>query len=404
MQSLEYQVYQWQGINKHGEIVKGRNGALNPEQVILQLSRQHIDVQDIEEQSAWLTNLNKRPPKVKDIVLFCRQLATMINAGVPLIRSLEIITTGINNYYFQAILMCMHQDINSGLSFSEALAKHPKFFNPLFCNLVKSGEVSGTLGVVLTKLAIYLENIETLKGRVKKALFYPVVVLVITLLVATLLLTFIVPQFEELFASFGSKLPGPTQAVLTLSKTVQEYWYIVIGIFILLIAIYMLLKRKSENFCDYVDNFKLKMPIFGQLITKAILSRVMGTLGITLGAGIPLVKGIENVSEVANNRIFKKGLLRVRDELVSGEQFTYALSGNNIFPNMVVQMISVGEESGELEAMMFKVSEYYDEQVKNMVEGLSTMIEPIMLVVLGLMIGAFVLTMYLPIFQLGKAI
>ena len=404
MAGLDYQVYRWQGINKHGEIIKGRMGALYPEQVISQLSHQNIEVKEIDIQPNWITIANRKPPKIKDIVLFSRQLATMINAGVPLLRSLEIINTGIVNNYFQALIMALHDDINSGLTFTEALSKYPKQFNLLFCNLIKSGEISGTLGVVLSELADYLENIETLKGRVKKALFYPVVVLTITLGVAVLLLTFIVPQFEELFQSFGSELPGPTQAVLNLSKAIQDYWMIFIAVAIGVIVLYKTLKRKSERFCYQIDKFKLRMPIFGSLITKAILTRVMRTLGITLGAGIPLVTGLENVAQVAGNRVFTEGLLKVRNELISGEQLTYALSGNNIFPNMVVQMISVGEESGELEAMMYKISDYYDEQVKNMVDGLSTMIEPIMLVVLGVMIGTFVLTMYMPIFELGGAI
>lgn len=404
MADFSYQVYKWQGINKHGELIKGRMGVLYAEQVTAQLAHQNIELQELEEQPNWITQLGKKPAKTKDVVLFSRQLSTMINAGVPLLRALEIINTGINNFYFQAVIMAIHENVNSGLTFAEALEKFPKLFEALFCNLVKAGEMSGTLGVVLNQLADYLEDVETLKSRVKKALFYPVTVLIITVVVGILLLAFIVPQFAELFESFGKELPGPTQVVLNLSNTITEYWMICVGALILLIVGVITLKRKSVGFQYFLDKVKLKMWIFGPLFQKAIMSRVMRTLGITLGAGIPLVQGLESVAKVADNQIYADGILRVRDELVSGEQFGYALSGNPIFPNMVVQMVSVGEESGELEIMMNKVADYYDEQVKNLVDGLSTLIEPVMLVVLGVMIGGFVLTMYLPIFELGSAI
>lgn len=404
MADLDYQIYKWEGINKHGELIKGRMGALSPEQVTIQLKHQNIDVQDLDIQPQWITKLSQSTPKTKDIVLFSRQLATMINAGVPLTRSLEIINTGVINPYFQAIIMAIHLNVSSGETFSDSLARFPKLFDQLFCNLVKSGELSGNLGLILEQLAEYLENIEVLKGRIKKALFYPIVVFSISIAVAAMLLIFIVPQFKELFDNFGKGLPMPTQIVLTASEVMMDYWFIAIAIIVMLIVAYKIFKKRSYKFQFAVDKFKLSMPIFGPLFSKAIMARVMRTLGISLGSGIPLVQGIESVVQIAGNHVYVEGLLRVRDELVSGENLSYALSGNNAFPNMVVQMISVGEESGEMEAMMYKIADYYDEQVRVMVDGLSTLIEPLMLVFLGLIIGGFVVSMYLPIFELGNAI
>jgi type IV pilus assembly protein PilC len=404
MESFEYQIYKWQGVNKHGEVIKGRMGALSPEQVTAQLAHQNIDVQEIGMQSQWLTRINQTSPKTRDIVLFSRQLSTMINAGVPLTRALEIINTGITNLYFQAIIMNVHLNVSSGETFTASLAQFPKIFDTLFCNLVKSGELSGNLGIILEQLAEYLESVEVLKGRVKKALFYPIVVLTIAIAISVLLLIFIVPQFEDLFNNFGKELPAPTRVVLAASAALAEYWLIAIGIIVVLIIAYMYFKKHSYKFQYFMDKVKLSMPIFGSLFSKAILARVMRTLGITLGSGIPLVQGIESMAKITGNHVYTESLLKVKDELISGEHLSYALSGDKAFPNMVVQMIAVGEESGEMEAMMYKISEYYDEQVKVMVDGLSTLIEPIMLVVLGVVIGGFVISMYLPIFELGNAV
>lgn len=401
--AVDYKTYLWKGVNRRGVEVKGQLYAEAQETVEAQLQHQGIEITEIKVKPSWM-EMGGGKVKTEDIVLFTRQMSTMVVSGIPLVQALEIVAGGLESRSMQAIVMTIRNDVASGMTFAEALKKHPKHFNSLFFNLVRAGEQSGVLDTVLMQLATYTENVQVMRGRVKKALFYPVVMLVVTLAISVLLLGFVVPQFQDLFGSFGADLPFATQVVINLSNFVQHYWWLVSTIAIALGITHVMTKRRSEPYALFLDKLSLKIYLFGELNKKAIIARCMRTLSITLAAGTPLVEALDAVADVASNRVYAAGIQQVKEDVTAGQPIYLSMSTTRLFPNMVIQMVSIGEKAGELESMLTKIADFYEEQVKTLVDGLSTLIEPIMIVVLGSIIGGFVVSMYLPIFQLGTVI
>lgn len=397
----EYTLYAWTGINKMGVEVKGMVPAENETNATAHLVAQGIEVRSLKAKPRWLVRGQLKDPKLADIVIVMRQLTTMISAGIPLVSSIEIIANGVEKISVRLMLMDIYRSVSGGTTFAEALAKYPKQFNKLACSLISAGEQSGTLDIILDQVATYMERIQILRMRIKKAMFYPVIMLVVTLSVAVLLLGFIVPQFEGLFKSFGAQLPFPTRVVMSISKFLGSKWWLLIGLFIAGIFGYSYGKRTSRAFRYFLDRLALNMPVFGALIRGSILARISRTLAITLAAGIPLVDALKNSSEIANNRLFRDAILKIREDVISGKPLVLSMSLHSMFPPMMLQMIGVGEKSGAMEKMLRKLAEFYDEQVSTMVDGLSTLLEPVLLIILGLVIGGFVVAMYLPIFRLG---
>lgn len=398
---LVYKTFTWKGTDKRGDKIKGKVISENRNTAETQLRSQHIDISELKEVSSFLAGGAKKKVKPGDVVLFMRQVSTMVSAGIPLVQALENVAIGIEHLQFRAIILSVHRDVSSGNSLADSLQKHPKLFDSLICNLIKTGEVSGTLDVILKQIADYLERMQILKGRVKKALFYPVTVFVVAITIAAMLLIFIVPQFSVLFKSFDAPLPLPTQIVISMSDTLQEYWYLFLGGFAAIIVSFLQAKKRSEPFRRKLDQFSIKVALFGSLMQKAVIARIARTLSIMLAAGIPLVDALYSVSLVTGNRIFSEAILKVREDVSAGMKMHTALGATKLFPPMLLQMVSVGEKSGSLEEMLKKAADYFDEQVNTAVDGLSTLIEPLMLILLGLIIGGFVISMYLPIFKLG---
>ncbi len=400
----KYNIYEWTGTNKIGLEATGMIPAESDTVAMAQLIAQGVEIRTLKMKPRWMVRGKLKPPKSVEMVVVMQQLSTMISAGIPLVGALEIIANGAEKVSIKLMVMNIYRDVSGGVKFAVALTKYPKQFNKLVTGLVAAGEESGTLDVILNQIANYLERMEVLRSRVKKAMYYPVIMLVVTSAVATLLLGFIVPQFEALFHSFGAKLPLPTRIVVEMGRALTHYWYLIIGFWVGVIYAFIQAKKKSEKFRYLLDRFALNVPIFGELIRKSILARVSRTLSITLGAGISLVEGLKSVAEVANNRIYRDALLRVREDVISGKQFFLSLGATNLFPQMMLQMVGIGEKAGALEKMLGKLADFMDEAVSSMVDGLSTLLEPVMLVVLGLLIGGFVVAMYLPIFRIGTVL
>jgi type IV pilus assembly protein PilC len=397
------QAFRWEGINKRGIRVKGELLGLNPSIIQTELKHQGIEPIKIKEKIKPLFSFKKRI-KTQDIVLFAGHLSTLITAGIPLAQALEIILKGQNKTTMQALIQKVKNNVISGKTFHESLANHRKYFSELFTNLIKTGEMSGTLEVMLKRLADYMEKTELLKQRIRKAIVYPIIVLSLSLLVACLLLIFIIPQFDILFKSFGADLPFFTRLVINFSHFLHYYSYRVGECFGLGIALFSYSKKRYKKFQNLLDFNLLRIPIFGKLIQKAIISRVMRTLSTTLSAGTPLMEALGAVATIANNHVYYQSLIQIRDDIATGQQLHTAMFLSQTFPNMVVQMVAVGEESGTLDTMFDKVATFYEEDVNNLVDGLRALMEPILIVILGAIIGSFVLAMYLPIFRLGSIV
>jgi len=399
--TLGYQIYGYTGVNKQGKIIKGMIPAENEQVAEHLVSALGLEINKLKAKPKGYSKKMLRKVPSADVVLFVRQLSTMVAAGIPLVQSLEIISNGLERLGMRALVMAINKDVSGGLTFTDALRRHPKIFTPIVCNLVYAGENSGTLDTILDHIATYLERIEVLKGRIKKALFYPVIMLVVTLGVGVLLLGFIVPQFEVLFRSFGADLPGPTRVIMNLSDFLINRWWLVIGVIAAIVSTFMLLKKKSPKFRFLFDKFQVNVILFGPLIRKSILSRISRTLAITLAAGIPLVEALKSVAAVCDNLVYSNAVLKVREEVIGGKPMYTSMMDTGVFPSMMLQMVGVGEKAGELESMLARLADFFEEQVNTMVDALSTLLEPVLLVLLGLVIGGFVVSMYLPIFRLG---
>jgi type IV pilus assembly protein PilC len=402
--AIKQSVFTWTGTDKKGARVKGESRASNPSMVKADLRRQGIKPVKVSKKSALFSSTKKKKILPKDIAIFTRQLATMMSAGVPLVQSFEIIGRGHENPSMQELILTIKSDVESGSTLADSLAKHPLHFDELVCNLVSAGEQAGILEGLLDKIATYKEKTEAIKAKIKKALFYPVAVIVVAFIVTAILLIFVVPQFQELFQGFGADLPAFTQMVVGLSEWMQSSWWaLVLGIGG---AIYGFgqAKKRSPKFAHGLDRVLLKSPIVGEIVTKAIIARYARTLSTMFAAGVPLVEAMESVAGAAGNQVYTNAIMKMRDNVATGQQLQLAMTQTQLFPNMVVQMVAIGEESGSLDAMLGKVADFYEQEVDDAVDGLSSLLEPLIMGVLGILVGGLIIAMYLPIFKMGSVV
>jgi type IV pilus assembly protein PilC len=394
--------FKWEGRDKKGKRLKGRSLAVDETALRADLRRQGIAPSKIKKQSASL-QIGGRVNAL-DIAIFSRQLATMLAAGIPLVQGFEIVGTGHEKTAMQKLILDIKSDVEAGTSLHESLAKHPLYFDDLYINLVEAGEQAGALEGLLDKVATYKEKTEALKKKVKKALFYPAAVLAVAVIVTIILLVFVIPQFEALFKGFGADLPAFTQMVINLSRFVQAQ-----GIFIAIVVgalgyTFFYFKKRSKRMREFLDRATLKMPVIGPIMNKAAIARFARTLSTMFAAGVPLVEALESVAGATGNIVFENGVLKMRDEVATGQRLQRAMESTELFPNMVVQMIAVGEESGSLDTMAGKVATFYEAEVDNAVDAMSSLLEPLIMVILGVLVGSLVIAMYLPIFKLGSVV
>jgi type IV pilus assembly protein PilC len=394
--------FHWEGMDKRGNRVKGKSLAPDEAALRADLRRQGIAPSRVKKQSQAFKAGGK--PNPQDIAVFSRQLATMLAAGIPLVQAFEIVGNGHDKPSMQKLILDIKADVEGGTSLHEALAKHPLYFDDLFVNLVEAGEQAGALESLLDKIATYKEKTEALKKKVKKALFYPAAVLVVAIVVTIILLVFVIPQFESLFKGFGADLPAFTQFVIDLSKFVQAK-----GIFIALVAggagyVFFYFKKRSRKMREFLDRAALKMPIIGPILNKAAIARYARTLSTMFAAGVPLVEALESVAGATGNIVYENAVMRMKDEVSTGQRLQRAMENTGLFPNMVIQMIAVGEESGSLDEMSGKVASFYEAEVDNAVDAMSSLLEPLIMAILGVLVGGLVIAMYLPIFKLGAVV
>jgi len=403
-QAQKNRLFVWEGTDKRGKRVRGESRAASDAVVKADLRRQGINVLKVKRKTSALLTSRKKKIKTKDIAIFSRQLATMMAAGVPLVQSFEIIGRGHENPAMQDLLLSIRSDIEGGSALAEALSKHPLYFDDLFVNLVEAGEHAGVLEALLHKIATYKEKTESIKGKIKKALFYPAAVIIVAILVTAIIMIFVIPQFEELFSSFGSDLPAFTRAVLNLSKFVQGWWWAMLGAAVGGVYAFTAFWKRSRKFRHNVDKLLLKVPIIGVVLHKAAIARFCRTLSTMFAAGVPLVEALESVSGATGNVVYGEAVLRMREDVATGQSLQLSMQQQTLFPHMVIQMVAIGEESGSLDNMLGKVADFYEEEVDNAVDALSSLLEPLIMVILGILIGSLVIAMYLPIFQLGAAV
>ncbi len=396
--------FHYEAINKSGQKMMGDIEARSLAIAKADLRKQGLVVSKITKKRKPLFDKKNKKITSADITVFSRQLATMIQSGIPLVQSFDIVAKGQSNKRMKNLLDQVKTDIETGLTLAEALGKQPQYFNDLFCNLVDAGEKSGTLDIMLDKVASYKEKIETIKKKIKKALTYPMAVIAVAIIVTTGLLVFVVPQFESLFKGFGADLPGMTKAVVSMSKFMQAYWYYIFGIIGAAIFGFIYMKNRSLEFAQGIDKVLLKAPIVGPILEKAAIARFTRTLSITFAAGLPLVDALKAVAGATGNIIFAKATDKIKEEVSTGQQMNIAMENTHLFPNMVIQMVAIGEESGALEKMLGKVADFYEEEVDAAVDSLSSLLEPIIMSILGILVGGLVIAMYMPIFKLGTAV
>lgn len=401
--ALKKSTFIWEGKDSKGHIVKGETNSPNLALVKANLRRQGINPTKVKKKSSPLFGGSKKV-KAADISIFSRQLATMMSSGVPLVQAFDIIGKGHENAGMQELLNAIKTDIESGSNLSESLKKHPLQFDDLFCNLVQAGEHAGILDDILDKVAIYKEKTEAIKGKIKKAMFYPASVMIVAFVITAILLIFVIPMFEELFAGFGADLPAMTKFVIELSQFLQVYWWAVFGGIGLTIYGVMQAKRRSKGFNVFLDKTLLHAPIIGPILRKAAIARYARTLATMFAAGVPLVEAMESVAGAVGNVVYGDAVMRMRDEVSTGTQLNVAMKQTDLFPNMVVQMTAIGEEAGSMDTMLSKVADFYEEEVDNAVDGLSSLLEPLIMAILGVLIGGLVIAMYMPIFQMGKVV
>src|SRR5579863_5599650 len=393
--------FAWEGKDKRGARIKGKSLAPDEQTLRAELRRQGVAPSRIRKQRQ-----GRKGGKVNagDIAIFARQLATMLGAGIPLVQAFEIVGNGNDKPAMQKLILDIKMDVEGGTSLHESLAKHPLYFDDLFVNLVEAGEQAGALESLLDKVATYKEKTEALKKKVKKALFYPAAVLAVALLVTVILLIFVIPEFESLYKGFGADLPAFTQFVIGVSKFVQHDGFylgvVVAGVFFT----FFYFKKRSRAMREFLDRLTLKVPVIGPIMRKAAIARYARTLSTMFSAGVPLVEALESVAGATGNILYEKGVLAMRDEVATGQRLQRAMEYTGLFPNMVNQMIAVGEESGSLDEMSGKVATFYEAEVDNAVDAMSSLLEPMIMVILGVLVGGLVIAMYLPIFKLGSVV
>lgn len=394
--------FQWEGMDKRGKKVKGQLQAGGEAMVNAQLRKQGITVTKVKKQSS-LFGGGKRITD-KDITLFTRQLATMMKAGVPLLQSFEIVGRGHSNPSVQRLLFEIKADIEKGSSLTQSFARHPLYFDALFCNLVGAGEAAGILDTVLERLAVYKEKILAIKSKIKSALFYPVSIIVVAFVITAVIMIFVIPAFKELFSSFGADLPTPTLVVMKISDFFVAWWWAILGIIGGGIYGFLQAWKRSRKVQMIMDRVMLKLPIFGAVIEKATIARWTRTLATMFSAGVPLVEALESVGGASGNQVYVEATNKIRSEVSTGTALTVAMQNVGLFPNMVLQMAAIGEESGSLDSMLNKVADFYEAEVDDAVAALASLMEPLIMVVLGVLIGGMVIAMYLPIFKMGSVV
>jgi type IV pilus assembly protein PilC len=394
--------FQWEGMDKKGQRLKGKSVAASEQALKLDLRRQGVVATKIRKQSQSFKSGGK--PKAEDIAVFSRQLATMLGAGIPLVQAFEIVGAGHDKPSMRKLILDIKADVEGGTTLHESLARHPLYFDDLFVNLVEAGEQAGALESLLDKIATYKEKSEAIKKKVKKALFYPAAVLVVAVIVTVILLLFVIPQFEDLFKGFGADLPAFTLMVINLSKLLQHD-----GIFVAIVLgaalwTFVYFHKRSRKMREFIDRMMLKFPIIGPILNKAAVARFARTLSTMFAAGVPLVEALESVAGATGNIVYEDAVLKMRDEVATGQRLQRAMENTGQFPNMVIQMIAVGEESGALDSMAGKVAKFYEDDVDAAVDSMSSLLEPLIMAILGVLVGGLVIAMYLPIFKLGSVV
>lgn len=396
-------VYQYKGKNKQGTVVQGEISASNANVVKAQLRKQGLITTSVKKKPKPLFKRSK-PVKPGDIANFTRQLATMMKAGVPLVQSFEIVAEGTENELMRNMINGIKDDVSSGIGFAPALRKYPRYFDDLYCSLVDAGEQSGALEGMLDRVATYKEKSEALKAKVKKALTYPTAVVVVAIIVTAVLLIKVVPAFAEVFGNFGAQLPAFTLFVLGLSELVQKWWLAVLIVVVLTGVAFKEAKLRSPKFADNIDKLTLKIPIIGEIVHEAIVARFARTLATTFSSGVPLIDSLDSVAGSAGNAVFRDAIFKVKDEVSTGIQLNTALRSTGLFPVLLLQLTSIGEESGALDEMMEKAAVHFEASVDNKVDNLTALLEPMIMSVLGILVGGLLIAMYLPIFNLGNVI
>ncbi|MCU0772934.1 MAG: type II secretion system F family protein [Ideonella sp.] len=393
-------IFEWEGKDKTGKVMRGEMRAGGEAMVSASLRRQGILITRVKKRRTS----GGRSIKQKDIAIFTRQLSTMLKAGVPLLQAFDIVARGSTNPKLTRLLTDIRSDVETGTSLSSAFRKHPLYFDALYCNLVEAGEAGGILEALLERLAIYQEKTMALKNKIKSALMYPTAVLVVAFIVLAVIMIFVVPSFEEVFKGFGAELPAPTLVVIALSKLFVDYWWIIFGV--LFGGGYFAYQswRRSEKFQKAVDRLMLRVPVFGDLVRKAAVARWTRTLSTMFAAGVPLVEALDSVGGASGNAVYADATEQIQKDVSTGAGLTTSMQGTGVFPVMVLQMTAIGEESGSLDQMLGKAAEFYEDEVDEAVKGLSSLMEPFIIVILGVLIGGIVISMYLPIFKLGQVV
>lgn len=403
--AAELNTYVWEGVDKRGTKMKGEQAAKNPTLVKAELRRQGIQPKRVRKKAKSIFGAaGAKKITAREIAIFSRQLATMMHSGVPLVQSFEIIAGGTENPTMKDMVLGIKADVEGGSTLSEAMAKRPMQFDDLYVNLVKAGETAGVLDTLLDTIATYKEKTESIKGKIKKALFYPATVFAVAILVSILLLVWVVPQFESIFNSFGGDLPAFTQIIVNASESVQEHGFLYFIFTVGTIFGLIQLKKRSRKFAHFLDRAVLKIPVVGNIMNNAAIARFARTLATTFAAGVPLVDALQTVAGATGNIVYSDAVLKIREDVASGHQLQLAMRQVDIFPHMVIQMTSIGEESGNLDSMLTKVAEFYEEEVDNAVDALSSLLEPFIMIIIGAIVGSMVIGMYLPIFKLAATI
>lgn len=395
--------YQWVGVDKRGTVMKGEILSKSEGLARAELRKQNIEV----VKKIWVKkNRRGNGKKItgRDIAMVSRQLATMMKSGVPLVQAMDIMASGQANPRLGKLLSDVRDDLSSGLSLYESLNKHPLYFDDLYRNLVRAGESAGVLDTILDTIATYKEKTESLKSKIKKALFYPIAVIAVAILVSAILLLYVVPQFESLFQGFGADLPAFTQMIVNASKLLQSYWWLVFGALGGSIFGFLQLHKRSAEFRNLLDRIMLRTPVIGAILNGSAIARFARTLAITFRAGVPLVEALETVAGATGSETYRKAVMRIREDVSVGYTVNAAMRQVGLFPHIVVQMTAIGEEAGSLDTMLTKLAEFYEEEVNNAVDSLSSLLEPFIMVILGTLVGGMVIGMYLPIFKMGEAI
>jgi type IV pilus assembly protein PilC len=401
--AVKVSVYAWEGVDKKGTKVTGEINGHNPALVKAQLRKQGINPTKVRKKSVSIFGKGKKI-KPLDIAFFSRQMATMMKAGVPLLQSFDIISEGHENPNMRKLVDDLKQEVAAGHSFATALRQKPLYFDDLFCNLVDAGEQAGALEALLDRVATYKEKTESLKAKIKKAMTYPIAVVAVAFIVTGILLLKVVPQFQSIFDGFGAKLPTFTLMVIGLSQIVQDYWWILLAGMVLGIFLFRRAYRNSEKFRNGLDRALLKVPVIGPLLYKSAVARYARTLSTTFAAGVPLVEALDSVAGATGNVVFRNAVNKVKQDVSTGMQLNFSMRSTGVFPMLAIQMTAIGEESGALDSMLDKVATYYEDEVDNMVDGLTALMEPMIMAFLGVIVGGLVIAMYLPIFQLGNVV